>query len=133
MLHIKSLRLRLTFPTPQWPFPLFSMRASTKSLEAALDPAEAAQMGDGKLAERVGYWYKPASRQMQEDDARPVSPALGHEKFISCLTHALLGTARRLPRHQRDIRHHAVPSLSLEAQWSVFSRSSMLLEQQKLT
>ena len=56
----------------QWPFPLRLMRASTKSLEAALDPAEAARMGDPRLAARVGYWYKPASQQAQEDDAKPV-------------------------------------------------------------
>lgn len=53
------------------------MRASTKSLEAALDPAEAARMGDAKLAERVGYWYKPASAKMQEDDAKPVRDHTG--------------------------------------------------------
>ncbi|GAA5981309.1 hypothetical protein JCM10908_004062 [Rhodotorula pacifica] len=55
-----------------WPFPLRFIRASTTSLEAALDPNEAARMGDPKLAARVGYWYKPASRQAQEDDAKPL-------------------------------------------------------------
>ena len=60
------------FSLNQWPFPLRFMRASTKSLEAALDPAEATRMGDPRLAARVGYWYKPASQQAQEDDAKPV-------------------------------------------------------------
>ncbi|GAA5888139.1 hypothetical protein JCM3774_002815, partial [Rhodotorula dairenensis] len=55
-----------------WPFPLRFMRASTASLESALDPAEAARMGDARLAARVGYWYKPASRQAQEDDFKPL-------------------------------------------------------------
>ncbi|KWU46885.1 hypothetical protein RHOSPDRAFT_31706 [Rhodotorula sp. JG-1b] len=85
-----------------WPFPLRLMRASTKSLEAALDPAEAARMGDPRLAARVGYWYKPASQQAQEDDAKPlvichgISGTFAITPFLLYLSH-LSGRAIFLP------------------------------------
>ncbi|GAA6055997.1 hypothetical protein JCM3770_002134 [Rhodotorula araucariae] len=60
-----------------WPFPPFFMRSSRRSLESLLDPLEAERMGDARLASRVGYWMKPASKQAQEEDLRPIVFAHG--------------------------------------------------------
>ncbi|GAA5892045.1 hypothetical protein JCM6882_005675 [Rhodosporidiobolus microsporus] len=53
-------------------FPLFFLRSSRRSLESVLDPVEAEKMGDSRLADRVGYWYKPPSAKRLEEDARPI-------------------------------------------------------------
>lgn len=72
-------RLRSTFPSAptdyrglQWTFTPFFMRSSRRLLESVLDPLEASRMGDARLAERVGYWMKPASKKAQEEDLKPV-------------------------------------------------------------
>ncbi|GAA5969090.1 hypothetical protein JCM11641_007464 [Rhodosporidiobolus odoratus] len=48
------------------------LRSSRRSLESVLDPVEAEKMGDARLAEKVGYWYKPARQDRLEEDARPL-------------------------------------------------------------
>ncbi|GAA5842988.1 hypothetical protein JCM11251_007306 [Rhodosporidiobolus azoricus] len=53
-------------------FPPFFHRPSRRSLESVLDPLEAEKMGDSRLADKVGYWYKPASQKRLEEDARPI-------------------------------------------------------------
>ncbi|GAA5861183.1 hypothetical protein JCM8547_008511 [Rhodosporidiobolus lusitaniae] len=52
------------------PFPFF--RSARRSLESVLDPIEAEKMGDARLADRVGYWMKPANQKRAEEDARPI-------------------------------------------------------------
>ncbi|GAA6032051.1 hypothetical protein JCM8097_003405 [Rhodosporidiobolus ruineniae] len=47
-------------------------RTSRRSLESVLDPLEAEKMGDPRLAERVGYYYKPPSSKRLEEDAKPI-------------------------------------------------------------
>ncbi|TNY23217.1 Proteophosphoglycan ppg4 [Rhodotorula diobovata] len=60
-----------------WPFPLFFMRSSRRALESHLDPLEASRMGDARLAGRVGYWMRPASKRAQEEDLKPIIFAHG--------------------------------------------------------
>ncbi|KPV78226.1 uncharacterized protein RHOBADRAFT_50720 [Rhodotorula graminis WP1] len=60
-----------------WPFPLGFMRSSRRALEKHLDPLEASRMGNAALASRVGYWMKPASKQAQEEDLKPIVFAHG--------------------------------------------------------
>jgi hypothetical protein len=61
---IRFSRGQLFFP---WRF-----KHRRHSLESLLEPLEAEKMGDARLADRVGYWMKPATTQRAEEDARPV-------------------------------------------------------------
>ncbi|BGP12517.1 hypothetical protein JCM10213v2_000434 [Rhodosporidiobolus nylandii] len=53
-------------------FPPWTFGSSRRSLESILDPLEAEKMGDARLAERMGYWYKPARADRLEEDAKPL-------------------------------------------------------------
>lgn len=56
---------------PQLFFP-WRFKHRRHSLESLLEPLEAEKMGDARLADRVGYWMKPATKARAEEDARPV-------------------------------------------------------------
>ncbi|GAA6006703.1 hypothetical protein JCM10207_005026 [Rhodosporidiobolus poonsookiae] len=53
-----------------WPYPF--LRTSRSSLESLHDPIEAEKMRDPRLAQRVGYWFKPATGKAKEEDERPI-------------------------------------------------------------
>lgn len=104
------------------------MRSSRRALESHLDPLEASRMGDARLAGRVGYWMRPASKRAQEEDLKPVRavPPLDCAPHGEARTHSLsLACADHLcPRHQRDLRDCAVPDNALVDLGCVASSSS---------
>ncbi|BGO92753.1 hypothetical protein NBRC10512_007872 [Rhodotorula toruloides] len=85
-----------------WTFTPFFMRSSRRLLESVLDPLEASRMGDARLAERVGYWMKPASKKAQEEDLKPlvfchgISGTFVLTPFLVCMSY-LTGRAIFLP------------------------------------